>query len=312
MGSRLAWALACGGARLPFGVRWALAERMARALLRADTPPAELMRTNLALCFPQWSEQQRQDMLRANASEMFFAAIDQFRSWCLTREQLVKQVAVENIALLLQLRHRGPLVFLCPHFLAMEFACQRLGLEIGCMLLYRPSPLPDFEALRQRARMRFGTAQMVALGSPMVGVVRRLRAGTPLLMLPDLDLGAKSDIFCSFFGQQASTNRTAAWCAARTGAAVVPLSVRRAEGGRYVLSVHPPITGLNGDIDAGTQRINTTIEALVRHDPQQYWWAQPRFATRPPGALPLYSPRVMAYAKERFAGHFGGAMSVSS
>jgi hypothetical protein len=26
----------------------------------------------------------------------------------------------------------------------------------------------------------------------------------------------------------------------------------------------------------------------VRAAPSQYWWAQPRFATRPPGQPPLY------------------------
>jgi Kdo2-lipid IVA lauroyltransferase/acyltransferase len=310
--TRLAWALACRGARLPMDWRWALAERLGRASLESNAVTAEVTGANLALCFPQWSAQQCQDMLRANASETFFSAIDQFRSWTLTREQLLEQVTVDNIALLRDLKGQGPVVFLCPHFLGMEFACQRLGLEISCMLLYGPSPRPDFDALRQRARARFGTAQMVAMGSPMISVLRRLRAGTPLLLLPDLDLGPRGSVFCSFFGQQACTNRTAAWAAARTGATVVPLSVRRAEGGRYALTLHPPVAGLDGDIDAGTQRINATIEALVRNNPQQYWWAQPRFATRPPGEMSLYSPRVMAYAHERFTGRFGGAMPVSS
>jgi Kdo2-lipid IVA lauroyltransferase/acyltransferase len=311
--SRLAWALACRSARLPMGWRWALAERLGRNSLESNAVTAEVMRANLALCFPQWSALQCQEMLRINARETFFAAIDQFRSWALTREQLIEQVAVDNIGLLRDLRGQGPVVFLCPHFLGMEFACQRLGLEISCMLLYGPSPRPDFDALRQRARARFGTAQMVTMGSPMISVLRRLRAGTPLLLLPDLDLGPRGSVFCSFFGQQACTNRTAAWAAARTGAAVVPLSVRRTEGGgRYVLTFHTPVTNLDSDIDAGTQRINATIEALVRNNPQQYWWAQPRFATRPPGEMSLYSPRVMAYAQERFTGRFGDAMPVSS
>jgi Kdo2-lipid IVA lauroyltransferase/acyltransferase len=299
--SRLVWALACRSAQLPMDWRWALAERLGRNSLESNAVTAEVMRANLALCFPQWSAQQCQDMLRVNARETFFAAIDQFRSWALTREQLIEQVAMENIGLLHELQGQRPVVFLCPHFLGMEFACQRLGLEVSGMLLYGPSLLPDFDALRQRARTRFGSVQMVAMGTPMIGVLRRLRAGTPLLLLPDLDLGPRGSVFCSFFGQQACTNRTAAWAAARTGAAVVPLSVRRAEGCRYVLTLHPPVAALDGDIDAGTQRINASIEALVRNNPQQYWWAQPRFATRPAGEMSLYSPRVMAYAHKRFA-----------
>jgi Kdo2-lipid IVA lauroyltransferase/acyltransferase len=292
---RAAWRLAGWASRLPFGLRWRLARRLVEKSMSGYSPALDLLMTNLRLCLPDWSETQRAEMLAQNATETMFAFMEQFRCWSLSERELRAQVTIENLPLLHALRGRGPTLFLCPHFLGAEFAGHRLGLEASGATIYTPLAQPVFEALRLRARERFANCQSIPFGTSMLPLVRTLRRGTPVLLMPDMDTGPRGSVFAPFFGLPAATTRTPAWCAARYGATIVPVSVKRVDGARYVTTLHPPVEGLGADIEAGTARINAAIEALVRANPSQYWWSQPRFATRPSGALAVYSDPVLAY-----------------
>ena len=294
---RVAWRLAGLASRLPFRWRWRLAQHLAERSMSGPSPGLELLLSNLQLCLPDWSPEQRVDLFTGNATETIFAFLDQFRCWSLSERELRAEVSIENLSILESARRSGPVVLICPHFLGAEFAGHRIGLETRGALVYTAAPHPTFDALRQRARERFGTCRSIRLGGSMLPLVREMRRNQPVLLLPDLDFGAPGSIFTPFFGQPAATTTGPAWCAARFGATIVPVSVRRIDGGPYITTLHPPVEGMGSDIEAGTARINAVIEALVRDNPVQYWWSQPRFARRPEGAAAVYSPAVLRFVQ---------------
>lgn len=286
--------------RLSFGSRWWLAGRLATASLRRNEVLRELLHTNLSLCLPNMPSAQGAELQRRNAHEMFFALLDRFRLWSLSAEQLVEQVSLVNGAALHRLVGKQPVVLMCPHFLGLEAAAQRLALEVSGMTLYRPSRSAAFESMRSAARQRFGHQRLYSTQAPLLPMIRRLRAGTPLFLLPDLDDGSGSAVFSPFFGVTAATTPLTAWCAHRAGAAVLPVSVVREDTQRYVVTVHEPLAPPGGDLREGTDHVNAVVEAMVRERPDQYWWAQPRFATRPAGARPLYGPVALRHARDGF------------
>lgn len=296
----LALALIRRLARLSFRNRWLLAKWLARRSLRHNDVLRELLTTNLTACLGELTPPQRADLQRRNADETFFALLDRFRLWSLPERELREQVTLVNGATLHRFVGRQPVVLLCPHFLGLEAAAQRLMLEVSGMTLYRPSRSAAFESMRSAARQRFGEQHLYRTGGELLPMVRRLRSGTPLFLLPDLDDGSDSAVFSPFFGVTASTAPLTAWCARRAGAVVLPISVVRCEAGRYAVTVHDPMAPPTGDLREDTNCVNAVVEAMVRQRPDQYWWAQPRFATRPPGARQLYSPAVLRYAREAF------------
>jgi Kdo2-lipid IVA lauroyltransferase/acyltransferase len=298
---RAGWEAARLWGRMPFAWRHATARRVGDFFLQQPSLDREFLLTNLTLCFPELSPAQREELARVNATEMVLAAMNQYRCWALSAAQMRAHVSVDNLSLVHTLRRHGPLMMLCPHFLGMEFAVTRLGLEGLMSVVYDRSRQADFEVWRQKMRARLGPCQFIPVGAPMRPLLRGLQTGTPALLLPDLDMGPHGAVFAPFFGIPAATVRTAAWCAAKTGAAVLPVSVQRVQGDEFLATVHAPITGLGFDVDAGTHRINASIEALVRAAPSQYWWAQPRFATRPAGEAALYSAAAMDFAARRFS-----------
>jgi len=56
--------------------------------------------------------------------------------------------------------------------------------------------------------------------------------------------------------------------------------------------IHPPFDDFpSGDEYQDTLRVNQFMEREILKCPGQYFWAQPRFKTRPEGEPPLYRRR---------------------
>jgi Kdo2-lipid IVA lauroyltransferase/acyltransferase len=287
-------------AGLSFRTRWWLARGLRAMAKRGDPVTTEMMATNMRLAFPQASAATLAALQRTNAAEMYFALLDRFRVWSLSEQELLAQVSLTGEDMLHRFCGHQPTVLLCPHFLGMEAAGQRIALVVSAMTLYRPSGSPAFEMLRARGRGRFREQHLYSTDDSLVPMIRRLRGGTPLFLTPDLDSGASSAVFVPWFGVPAATSPLAAWCAMRAGAVVLPVSVRRLQEGRHAVTIHEPIPPLEGNITQGTHQINAAMESLIRAAPEQYWWAHPRYATRAPGAQKVYGDAVLAHARDAF------------
>lgn len=118
-------------------------------------------------------------------------------------------------------------------------------------------------------------------------VLRVLRRGGVVGLLPDLDVRRLAGEFLPFFGVPALT-MTAPAAIARTAALpLVPVRcVLAPDGGRYRLSVDEPLE-LDATLErraatrALTERLNGVFEDWIRAAPEQWAWHQPRWRTRP-------------------------------
>jgi len=281
-------------ARRPLQVRWRWAHLFGQSLLRDETH-RELVETNLAIAFPRATPALRQWLAQRNALEMAFAMIEQVRVWQLGEAELRLAVELHNAELIHQLRGH-PLVLLCPHMLGFDIAAQRLSLEAPSTCIFKPGRDGPVERFRQTARSRFNAPYLVPAGGPLLPVVRRLRQGIPMFLLPDTDPGdLPARVFTPFFGEAAATSPLAAWLALRHGALLVPLTVQRLDGAdaSYRVTLFAPLTDLPDNTAEATTQVNSAMERLIKANPTQYWWAQARYRTRPPGARAVYSPRVV-------------------
>ena len=94
-------------------------------------------------------------------------------------------------------------------------------------------------------------------------------------------------VFAPFLGIPASTSKALAVISLRTGAPVVPIFIRRVEGGRHRVEVQPVIPSpAAGDVADYTAAFNRSIEAAVRRAPEQWFWMHNRWKTRPRSEMP--------------------------
>src|SRR5207245_5896529 len=101
-------------------------------------------------------------------------------------------------------------------------------------------------------------------------------------VLVDQNASRAEGVFAPSFGIPASTSKALAVISLRTGAPVVPIFIRRVEGGRHRVEVQPVIPSpLAGDVADYTAAFNRSIEAAVRRAREQWFRMHNRWKTRP-------------------------------
>jgi KDO2-lipid IV(A) lauroyltransferase len=196
------------------------------------------------------------------------------------------------------LGHPGGLVLLTPHMGSFEIAGQavaeRFGARQPMTVLYRPARQLVLRQLEETARARPGMATAPANLAGVRLLIRALRRGETVGLLPDQVPPQGQGVWAPFFGKPAYTMTLAARLVHQTGAAVLVLwSERLPRGAGYVVRVSelaeplPPPGDDEASQVAAAAAINRSMEALIRQHPSQYLWGyhrykQPRVARREP------------------------------
>ena len=174
-------------------------------------------------------------------------------------------------------------IFLTPHLGCFEIVAQALALQFSAKygpltVLYRPARKAWMAQLVANSRDRPG---LIAVPTNLFGVrqmIKALRKGEAVGLLPDQVPPDGMGQWSSFFGKDAYTMTLAARLAAQTDATVMVGWGRRKPWGQgYEIHFHEVKQGLDGDLATAVQRMNEEMEALIRVSPNQYLWGYGRY-----------------------------------
>ncbi len=213
------------------------------------------------------------------------------RLWLRPREQpIADPVRWEGAELLEALLARGRgLVLLTPHMGSFEVSAQayaeRYGARQPITVLYRPARQPWLRELEETARARPALATAPANLAGVRLMLRALRKGETVGLLPDQVPPDGMGVWVPFFGQPAYTMTLAARLVLQTGAAVAVLWTERLpQGAGYVVRALPlpvplPQKAADGSYDeaAAALAINRSMEAVILQKPSQYLWGYHRY-----------------------------------
>ena len=186
------------------------------------------------------------------------------------------------------------LILLTPHLGSFEVSAQayaqRFGQRSPITVLYRPAKQAALRTLEEAARARPGLATAPASLAGVRQMLRALKAGQTVGLLPDQVPPQGQGVWVPFFGQPAYTMTLAAKLARQTGAAVVSAWCERLPWGRgFVLNFLPldpalppvPSPGSSQAEEAwltqATAGINQAMEGLILRRPAQYLWGYHRY-----------------------------------
>ncbi|MBB5019014.1 KDO2-lipid IV(A) lauroyltransferase [Chitinivorax tropicus] len=247
-------------------------------------------RVNLQLCFPDWSEAERERLIKQHLQSFMRGALEHALLWWAPESRLRRLMRVEGWEELE--RHQGqPVILFAPHFMGLDHGGIRVAMDAKVCSMYAQQKNPAVTDLLLKARKRFGNAVLLSRQDGIRGLVRAVkRDKLPLYYLPDQDFGRDDAVFVPFFGTPAATITGLSRIARLTGAVVIPVVTRQCPGGEgYVTRFYPPLAGFpSEDVTRDTQRMNEFIEARVREMPAQYFWTHKRFKTRPDGEASFY------------------------
>ena len=181
------------------------------------------------------------------------------------------------------------LVFLTPHMGSFEITAQayaeRFAPEFGAVtVLYRPARKPLLRKLTDEARARPGIATAPATLAGVRQMMRALRRGESIGLLPDQVPPEGMGVWAPFFGKPAYTMTLAARLAQQTGAPMLLIwGERLAHGAGFTVRVSAfdeALPGAATDPEAQAESaavINRAMERLIRECPQQYLWGYNRY-----------------------------------
>lgn len=292
--SRLFTWLALWGCRLlAFGPRPLLhgvATMLGQLSYRLAGSRRAIALANLKICFPMWTQEERERVARQHFICYARAFLERFEIWFGSAARLRRRVALQGLSHLDAFADR-PVIILAPHFLGLDAGGVRLQLDRQFASMYSQQSNAMLDDWTRRGRGRFNDPLLVSRQQGMAPLVRALKRGMPLYFLPDMDFGPRDAVFVPFFGEPAATVTTVVRLARSLNAAVVPLVTQMTAAG-YEARFYPGWRHPNDDgqetIADGVARMNRFIEARILEMPEQYLWTHRRFKTRPNGAMPVY------------------------
>jgi KDO2-lipid IV(A) lauroyltransferase len=244
--------------------------------------------TNLAQAFPDATPAARRRICR-DAYQHFGLMLVELAA-LLTRplEETLARIRIDGLDhVRAAMDHHGRALILTAHLGNWELlpvACHLTGYRLSVVL--RPLDAPWLARLATRLRERSG-AELIDKRAALRPVLRTLAEGGMVGILLDQNAARREGVFVPFFGRAASTSKSLAILALRTGAPIVPAFIHREDGGAHRVVVLPalpwPATGeREAAIVALTARCTETIEAAIRKTPGQWLWMHDRWRTRPP------------------------------
>lgn len=244
---------------------------------------------NLRLCFPEMSGEARSRLIRDHFLMFGRGIIERTILWWSSAERIRRLVRIEGIEHFDAVKDKAAILMM-PHFVGMDAGGQWIAQHTDTVCMYANQKSQYLTQLLKSKRSRFRNQKLYARQEGLRPIIKGMRAGMPLIYLPDQDQGVKDGAFIPFFGIPAATMASVPRIAKMTKAKVVPAITRFLPGGGgYVLTFYPAWENYpSGDDIADARRMNEFIEQRVLEMPEQYFWLHRRFKTRPEGEKRFY------------------------
>jgi Kdo2-lipid IVA lauroyltransferase/acyltransferase len=197
---------------------------------------------------------------------------------------------------------RGVL-FLTPHLGCFEITAQAYAQRYApqgktITVLYRPARKAWLQSIVATARTRTGLQAAPTTLSGVKTIIKALKSGQAVGLLPDQVPPQGLGVWAPFFGRDAYTMTLPVRLAQQTGATVLLAWGERLPYGRgYCSHFRPLPQALSADpLTAGAQ-INAAMEQLIMECPAQYLWGYARYK-QPARGLHTSPPAGAATAEE--------------
>lgn len=182
------------------------------------------------------------------------------------------------------LAEKRGLVMLTPHMGCFEICAQAIAErftspEAPITVLYRPARQASLRDVMAGSRERPGLATAPASLAGVRQMIRALRKGEVIGLLPDQVPPDGLGVWAPFFGRPAYTMTLAARLVQQTGAALLLIWGERLPGGEgFVVHVLPaPEIAKDASAEAAAAVINAAMESVIRRAPGQYMWGYHRY-----------------------------------
>ena len=245
---------------------------------------------NLKLCFPDLSDAEHMQRLRAAFQSVGMGVMEAFMAWFMSERRFQKIPFIWEGKAHYEAAHNADtgIILLSGHFNSLEVIGRAVSHHMNFGVVYKASRSVFFEYLLTIGRARYTSHAIKHVQVKAMISYLKKEKGT-LWYGPDQDFGRDRSVFSPWFGIPTATLVGTSVLAKLGGARVLPAYFRRLPQGGYELTTLPVLENFpSGDEQADADRWQKLLEDYVRQYPDDYLWLYKRFKTRPLGESSVY------------------------
>lgn len=268
-----------------------LSNLVANCLIFLPNSTKAIAEQNIALAFPELTAIEQKKLLhqtlRHNAATMFELSF----MWLNSYEQILQSVTDIHLpdSFIEDQENYDQMIFITPHFGSWELSGLYASSLYPLATLYRPSRL-YIDPLIIEGRAKNGATLVSTTTQGIRDMMKAMRNGSSVGILPDQDPGQGDGIFAPFFGLEANTITLVSKLANRFKIpAYIVASKRNLSEGSFTIELIKIDDQLQSDDTlTSVTTLNLAIENEIRKAPEQYLWTYKRFKTSPEGEANRY------------------------
>ena len=259
---------------------WATRSRMAKTTV-----------TNLRLCFPELSAAEINLLAQNSLIETGKTIVETGACWNWTLEKcrsVIRYIEGERLFADCCKNERG-LILLMPHLSTWEILHPVLTQHTHFTAMYKPPKIRPLDSWMQAVRNRASATMVPANRKGVSELMKALKSGGCIVVLPDQEPERESGVFAPFFGIETLTMTLVHGLATKTGAQLLEVNAKLLPNAEGFDVIFRDANAVNTE-DARTAltAMNAVIEAAVREIPEQYQWEYKRFKRRPERKADFY------------------------
>lgn len=280
------------GRRIPLRIGQFLGRRLGTLAFHVARRERRKAFANLAIAFPDWSEAQKRDTIRAMFQHLGMSVFELAWMPNLTMESRARLTVVEGLDRILEIidSGRGVVTFTAHtgNWEWLSYTTGMCGRPVSVLQRERDTPEMNRYITALRAK---GGVRTIDRGSATSArdMIQSIRRGGMIAFVIDQNIRTES-AKVPFFGKPALTPIGPARIAIRTEAVAVAATIERLPDGRHHVRFGEPIELKRGDDPiALTARLTLAIEEQIRRAPAQWVWMHDRWRERPKWEIPQSS-----------------------
>jgi KDO2-lipid IV(A) lauroyltransferase len=252
----------------------------------------EVVRINLAKCFPELGEAEREQLVGATLRDIGKIFTESACAWIWPVERTLKLVReVEGLDVLHAALASGKgVVGVASHLGNWEVLNHYFCSQCKPVIFYRPPKLKAVDELLQKQRAQMGNRVAASTKEGILSVIKEVRRGGVAGIPADPEPSRSSGLFVPFCAIQALTSKFVPGMLAGGKALGVFLTAVRLpdNSGFKVIFEAVPEDMYSEDPQVSAAAMSRELERYVRAYPSQYLWSMKRFKKRPEGEKKWY------------------------
>lgn len=273
---------------LPYQTKFRFGRGLGRGMYWLAASRRKLARQNILQAFPDLSNNELENLLKEHFASLGISLMETAIVWWGDyrkhpnngfERSLVSYEGLENFEQA-QARGKGVLI-LAPHFTTLEMTGLFVSFLTHFNAIYRPhdNPLMDYLIAKGRSiPLADGRSVHPIANHNTRGMLKVLRNGESMTILPDQRYRARGHVKVPFFGHMTRSNPATSKLAKLTDCAVVPCLTERTTDNRYIVTFLPALENFPSDsVEQDTLRLHAIYEEAIKNNPAQYLWVHNRW-----------------------------------